>query len=253
MIISHKHKFVFVHNPKAAGSAIRMALEHLHDDEMKFWHQGFVPELDRVVDLAHLTFKELLAIRPQCQNYLVFGVVRDPYERFVSGLQEHMRQHSVSINKIDDWIHRCMDETNFRYNWKYVHLCPQHYFFDGAKYPTIMTHSVVGWRWEQFRRDMALTMAMDIRELPTTRVRPDSGKLSVSDLSKYAIGAIEYFYQYDFRAFGYNVTHGDSISKYLDHHERVNGIHSPYLSPPMLEHMTEGEQKAYTQKHGEPT
>lgn len=250
MIVSHEHQLVFVHNPKVAGSAIRLAMEHLHDDEMKFWHQGFVPELDRVVDLAHITFKDLLAFRPQCKDYRVIGVIRDPYERFVSGLQEYMRQHSHPIEDINRWVNDYMDETNFRYNWKYVHLCPQHYFFDGAQDLTLLQHENLGNIWSTFQAGMK-AKGIHIKDLPTTRVRPDTGRLSVKHLSRYVIGAIGHVYHRDFLEFGFVKRSGEDVSKYLEHYERVNGIHSPYIHSPKYETLNEGEKIAYKQQNGD--
>ena len=128
MIISHKHRFVFIHNPKVAGSAVRKAIEHLHDDPTVYWHQQYVPELERVVDASHLTLNDLKICRPDLAGYTFFGFHRDTFKRYASAYYEHCRQHlaPAGLTQINKWSDLVADETNFRFNWKYVHFCPQH-------------------------------------------------------------------------------------------------------------------------------
>ncbi len=253
MIISHKHKFVFLHNPKVAGSAIRKTLEHLHDDDNEYWHQGYLPQLDRVVDLAHLTWREILMLRPEVEGYECMVVVRNPYERFLSGLQECVRQHSLHFATIDDWLERHMDENDFRWNWKYVHLCPQHYFVPTSSTTWVLKHDQLGTEWAQFQKQMA-DKGVTIADLPQgVRVRPDvPGTLTTQDLSAFAVANINRVYHHDFKLLGYDKNlqkHGGFV---LEHHERVNGIHSPYLPPPEYRTLNAGEQIAWRQQYGQP-
>lgn len=252
MIISHKHKFVFMHNPKVAGSAIRKTLEHLHDDDINFWHQGYLPELDRVVDLAHLTWREILQLRPEVEDYDVMVVVRDPYARFVSAVQECVRQHSMYFHQLDEWIERHMDETNFRWNWRYIHLCPQHYFVPNTSTAWMLKHETLGVEWASFQQHM-MEKGVEITDLPVgVRVRPDvPGTLRADDLSDFALGVINLTYHNDFKSLGYEKRHSDGKFT-LDHCERVNGIHNPYLPTPDYSTLNAGEQIAWQQQNGEP-
>jgi hypothetical protein len=136
MIISHKHKFVFIHNPKAAGSSIRKSLQHLHDHDYEFWEHKYVPLLGRVVDSAHLTLNEIAARYPQLSGYSFFVVVRDPVSRLVSSIKEYNKQHASSVfysEKVDTTVLKDLTFTNIRFDWKYVHFCPQHFYFKPDK------------------------------------------------------------------------------------------------------------------------
>lgn len=53
MIISHRHRFVFFHNPKAGGTSVRAALEQFNDIGFGLW--GVDEEQTNVrIDRAHL-------------------------------------------------------------------------------------------------------------------------------------------------------------------------------------------------------
>lgn len=255
MIISHKHKFVFIHNPKVAGSAVRKALEHLHDDPQTFWHQGYLPELERVVDLAHLTFNDLLKIRPQCKDYTVLAVWRDPYERFVSGMKEHARQHGVKIHtgKDRDALITKMSDAVLRFDWKYVHLCPQHYFFRGVSTRNLIPvyHKHLGETWHRVQTWFK-ERGDTVPDLSKERVRPDpSGSWSVDKLDEFTIQFINWMYHADFLFFSAEKRATDYDWLDLEHSDRVNSIHSPFLPLPALGTLTAGEKIAYEQRVGQ--
>lgn len=131
MIISHINRFAFIHNPKAAGSSVRKALQQYHDHPENLWGVSFIPILDRVVDKAHLTLAEIATLYPNLNGYHFFVVVRDPLDRYVSSLKEHNKQHynnSLDLDKLAFKV-SVIPSTIIRFNWKYIHFCPQHYFF----------------------------------------------------------------------------------------------------------------------------
>jgi Sulfotransferase family len=254
MIISHKHRFVFVHNPKAAGSAIRKAISHLHDDGITYWHQRFVPELDRVVDAAHLTLHDIAICRPDIMDYTFFTVVRETMSRFASAWCEHLRQHPDSFgppgSDINEWVAKNMDETNFRFNWKYVHFCPQHYFSEHSSHakrnhnPTpviVLKKESLDYDWAMLKKKIP---ALNGVSLPRERVRPDSHLDVLASVSQTTLVRVLSLYAAD---------HGKSFHEeayYTTHCENINGIHSPYLRPPMKGMLSPGEQIAYEQVLG---
>ena len=90
MIVSHRHRFVFIAVPRVATRALRQALT-MQLDAMDWQQQNlFAPRRLPVAELAaeehgHLTLRD---IRPRLpdelwQDYLKFAFVRDPFERFV--------------------------------------------------------------------------------------------------------------------------------------------------------------------------
>ncbi|WP_342804830.1 sulfotransferase family 2 domain-containing protein [Alteromonas sp. M12] len=91
MIISDDKKFVFLHNPKAAGTTVRFALKNYDSYEGKFW-RNHVEELDRHSDMAHLSVSSIKKYFPEeykkIDTYFSFGFVRHPIHRFFSGFNE---------------------------------------------------------------------------------------------------------------------------------------------------------------------
>jgi|TARA_R110000824_G_scaffold2570_4_gene11847 hypothetical protein len=94
MIISHKHRFIFVHAPKTAGTSIVDALYPFLDLQQDIILGGH-PNHELQDDEEKKTAGELhkhssaLEIRERLgeeiwQNYYVFSCVRNPYSRLVS-------------------------------------------------------------------------------------------------------------------------------------------------------------------------
>jgi hypothetical protein len=254
VIISHEHKFVFVHNPKVAGTAIHQALEQFHDDPIQFWHQRFFRELDRVVDAAHLTLHDLKLVRPQVfdGSYRFLTVVRDPYTRFVSAIAEHCRQHQTKVHSefypevFKSWLDN-LDETNLRFNWKYIHLCPQHYFTPQVEndYHWVCAKNELKQNWRHIVAFLFREERSDI-QLPTARVRADDSPLNLDYVLKYNEGLIERIYHQDFVQFDFDPKTCSREPR--GHYERVNGIHSPYLEYPSSNICTLGERIALDQQ-----
>lgn len=143
MIVSDRHNFVFIHNPKVAGSSIRKALLPYNDSSIELWHQRFIPELQRVVDMSHLSAAEFATLTDACCFYapsdaFYFGFVRDPYARFVSALREYSKQNNVDVwsspEKILEFVDRHLSHANIMYEWSLSHFRPQYtFFYKGGK------------------------------------------------------------------------------------------------------------------------
>ncbi|HEX8527547.1 sulfotransferase family 2 domain-containing protein [Allosphingosinicella sp.] len=91
MIVSHKHRFIFVAVPKTGTHSVREALrEHLGPDDLEqvrlFVEKKFpFPELARIGH-GHISFEQ---VRPflgeeAFTSYFKFAFVRNPFDRFVS-------------------------------------------------------------------------------------------------------------------------------------------------------------------------
>lgn len=91
MIVSHRHRFIFVAVPKTGTHSVRQALrEHLGPTDMEqarlFVEKQFpIPDLARLGH-GHLSFQD---VRPYLgedvfETYLKFAFVRNPFDRFVS-------------------------------------------------------------------------------------------------------------------------------------------------------------------------
>lgn len=133
MIISHCERFVFVHIPKVAGKTVRKQLAQYADHANRYWGIQAETQLGRGIDKAHVPLIDLKSLYSQdyeyFDKYFVFAFVRNPYDRFYSAFQEHARQRKLpnSVN-FNDYVQVNITADNIRYNWKFIHFCPQNYF-----------------------------------------------------------------------------------------------------------------------------
>jgi Sulfotransferase family len=91
MIVSHRHRFIFVAVPKTGTHSVRQALRaHMGPDDMEqarlFVEKEFpIPDLARLGH-GHLSFQD---VQPHLgdeafKSYFKFAFVRNPFDRFVS-------------------------------------------------------------------------------------------------------------------------------------------------------------------------
>lgn len=248
MIISQHHRFIFSHNPKVAGSAVRQVLGHLHDHHIEFWHQAWYREFGRVMDMAHVPLHDLASII-DLNDYNVLVLVRDPYTRFMSSIAEHCRQHGILLADADHmnrWVHTIMDEANFRFNWKYIHFCPQHYFAYNVGKIKVIKFDLPRGAWFSVQRWMTQTLGIDVGELPIVRSSVSyANKFSIYQLDDRSIALINRIYHTDFARFGYEKRQTSvDLSQDLTHYDRINSILNPNLELADPSTFTDGERKA---------
>lgn len=142
MIVSHARKFIFFHNPKCAGTSLREALAAYHDDPVPFWGIHRAPYFGNLVDYAHLRSWELEALFPHifaaAETYRSVIFVRNPYQRFVSSLDQLLstaREKSDLVRSSPELqlqaVEALVDFLNMRLitsDCLYVHLSPQLWF-----------------------------------------------------------------------------------------------------------------------------
>lgn len=68
MLINHKKKIIFIHNPKAMGTSISKALNQIGGFSGKHKKHGKISKLGDT-----------------CEGYFIFGIVRNSYDWMVSG------------------------------------------------------------------------------------------------------------------------------------------------------------------------
>jgi len=231
MIISQRHELAFVHNPKVGGTSIRQAIGHLHDGPIPFWHQDWDPNSDRVVDLAHLTVDQWDDPDVIPANYFTFGFVRNPYTRFWSALNEFLRRHGQYMPITKDNISMMLTPANIRYDWRFVHFCPQHAFFYQGNRCRV---DFIG-RQERMERDWAAVAALTGNvmpaALPEEKARATTADLYDPDLKDQAFvqNLINRLYLKDFQLFGYDMVGNLGIRDV--HADRIEVIHNPLLVP----------------------
>jgi hypothetical protein len=82
-VISDTYKTVFIHNPKCAGTSIKVALHDFWPD----WEYGD----------WHYTLKQLSTMT-DIRDYYKFAVVRNPYDRFVSSFIYNLEKVSDPLD-----------------------------------------------------------------------------------------------------------------------------------------------------------
>ncbi len=97
MIISHAHRFVFFHNPKAGGTSVRKAIERFNDIGFGLWGADPTQTNGVEVDRAHLGIDEFAELYPdlwdQVRGYRMFCLCRDPQARFLSSISEYAKHY----------------------------------------------------------------------------------------------------------------------------------------------------------------
>ncbi|MDR8051201.1 sulfotransferase family 2 domain-containing protein [Burkholderia cenocepacia] len=209
MVYSDALKFVFLHNPKSAGTSIRTALEPYDDSNGRYWHCTYSHQHARLVDQAHICASELAehGLLDKVSSYFTFGFVRDPYTRFLSAWDEHRFQHRLSDQTdINEWIHTHLTSANVRYDWRYIHFCPQHFFFySGRKCVAdfIGRFEHIDDSWFAIQKLLGCSIP-----LGTANIKGGTEVRSLDSLTAESIHLINELYDRDFSLFGY--------TKYID-------------------------------------
>lgn len=87
MIVSDTEKFIFIHNPKCAGTSIRSCL--MHYDSTKNFFSGYKIINGQKLALMHLPLWKLNELFPhfidmKMRKYYTFTTIRNPYTRTIS-------------------------------------------------------------------------------------------------------------------------------------------------------------------------
>lgn len=102
MIVSHRHRFIFVAVPKTGTHAVRRALrEHLGEGDLEqvglFVDKRFPWDELAAIRHGHLSLRQ---VRPYvgenaCAAYFKFAFVRNPFDRFVSYCAFMLRETDI--------------------------------------------------------------------------------------------------------------------------------------------------------------
>ena len=163
-MISHKHKCIFIHIPKCAGTSIKYFMfpdEDIHwfDANYNVIH-GWCPK--RKLFMQHATAKQLietnLITQEQWDTYFKFTFVRNPWSRAVSDYYWLMNDQKIN-DSFSNYFNRSgrfsnvLNDKNETY-YRGDHLCPQSDYFDlEGKYKI----DFVG-RFENFNEEMDVVL-----------------------------------------------------------------------------------------------
>ncbi len=97
MILSDRHKFVFIHVPKCAGTSVRAAVLPYHDADERFLKTvERYPELGEI-DFRHLPLHLLRDLDPEAfeklRLYDSYALLRDPFQRFRSAMAQRAKMY----------------------------------------------------------------------------------------------------------------------------------------------------------------
>ncbi|WP_171236696.1 sulfotransferase family 2 domain-containing protein [Ruegeria sp. HKCCA6837] len=97
MILSDRHRFVFIHVPKCAGTSVRNAVRPYHDADERFLKAvERHPELGEI-DFRHLPLRLLRDLDPEAfeklKIYESYALLRDPFQRFRSAMSQRAKMY----------------------------------------------------------------------------------------------------------------------------------------------------------------
>jgi len=142
MPISQKHKCIFIHIPKTAGTSIESCLD-MHGDLDSIGLKKYTNQTSNFDtlygnDLQHLRAKEIEAHvgKETFETYYKFSIVRSPYTRAVSDAAweggKWEKKETLSQIQFDKYIENlwtCYEKKNFT-----IHNAPQNtYLFSNGK------------------------------------------------------------------------------------------------------------------------
>lgn len=134
MIISHKFQTVFIHIPKCAGTSIRNMLAEADPQCVRMWGWRWMERHQRYGDSAHMALIDLMpAHMAAVRDYTTVTLSRDPRQRFLSAVNQHLDQHKYRTPRTPSEILHELTSTSIRYDPAYIHFCPQHYFIYTGK------------------------------------------------------------------------------------------------------------------------
>jgi len=221
MIVSDSKSFVFVHNPKVAGTSVRTTLKKWRNPGKDFWGYDLYPQAGGVIDLAHMPLDLLIQLHPEIflrmQSFFAFGFVRDPYQRYFSSVARYlawttnfnkaavMRTRDSFERYASDFILANLDKEKMGYDYRLIHFLPQKRFF------FMFDNQVV----KYFRmEDLAVEFPPELAALGLQSMGKENvtenhlkvdGIFNPDGLSSEARQKVIEFYREDFEAFGYSI------------------------------------------------
>lgn len=219
MIISDTKEFIFIHNPKCAGTTVRLSLHDYDTRGNNFWMHSDV--YGKKIDKAHMTLNILNCGYPEVikdmSKYFVFGFVRNPLTRVISAFNEThqklLNDASDDLKKRDEYI-RSLNEfcsslnRNNTKGWSfpYRHCVQQkHMFYFNKKNKADLIMKTEDLNVEIDKLNVLLPC---LSEVSNTWIKNIKNKKNISFdarecLTKKTIGIIQDTYSEDYEIFGY--------------------------------------------------
>lgn len=121
MIVSHRHRYLYIAVPRVAARAIRQALT-MQTDSMDWQQQNLFAERRLPIpglagkEHGHLSVREVRPHLPEelWRSYFKFAFVRDPFERFVDTCLSLDREGSATPAQARERMKRAIATPRFR-------------------------------------------------------------------------------------------------------------------------------------------
>jgi len=210
VIVSHANRFIFFHNPKCAGCSFREVLQPYHDDGFTFWGIFFASYFKNRIDHTHLRLWEMQAQFPQvfrcAESYNSVIFVRNPYARFLSAVNEHMKNYQPQIKLgqmtpeqrvevVEAFIQQGLTIARILTDWRFIHFSPQLWYLRFGD-RTIPRHTIPMGSDDAFARE-ALSL-LGLPDLPMPHRNPSPIDLTSALASPVVTGFVREFYAEDF-------------------------------------------------------
>ena len=115
MIVDRERKVIYLHNPKCGGTFLRdIYIEQYGETDATKWWKLFSTQYG--VDLWHITYNDLPRFITEWKDYKIVTMVRNPYNRFYSGIKELKGQTVPFIFYRIKCSRRVIDEEWFSLN-----------------------------------------------------------------------------------------------------------------------------------------
>jgi hypothetical protein len=208
VIVSHRHRFVFLAVPRTGSQSVRLALRpHLDPDD---WEQAAwitdrrlpVPALASIghghIDAAHAR----ASLDPAMwRSYFKFAFVRNPWDRFISAAFARNARRPLFLSNPAGYLKLLLRSPRVREDPLFR---PQQSFLaDDTGAPAI---DFIG-RFETFQRDFDFVCArLGLAPAPLSRVHASMHDPSAQYYDDELKGQVDEFYEEDIRRFGYSFT-----------------------------------------------
>jgi len=211
VLVSSEKRFIFVHNPKCAGTSFRDKLKAYHDYPHEFWGISYNEYFQRDMDYAHLRLWELASIYPdllKCfDDYNSLVLVRNPFDKFLSAVTHHFTYYrqdeqffkqstNSQIKAVENFIRDDLTMRRIQTDFRYVHFSPQTWFINLGK--TRKVRNVLPMRPDgRFSQQGFELLGV---QPPTLKVlNTKSTDIEVLLRSNFVFAFVNDFYQQDFK------------------------------------------------------
>lgn len=220
MIVSDSEKFVFIHNPKCGGMSCHNALLKFDTRENFFFEWKTINSEGKVLDMAHITPFQLRKFFPKTfvdvKNYLKFTFVRNPYDRFLSAVSQHLKLGSDQMrrsilsdettfyNVASSFARTSLNLRSIENDHKLVHFRPQVNFIniDGRQWADLVFHLEAP---RELQTSPVSTWLPDMAQKANPTSAFAEKGYDHSRLGSDAIAVLNDFYSKDFSSFGYDL------------------------------------------------